>query len=57
MLVFRDQAIADQQQLAFTEELGPLEAKKVGTPGAGSSIPIFTNFGLDDKILQENHQQ
>ena len=57
MLVFRNQAITDQQQLAFTQQLGPLEATKVGTPGADSSIAIFSNFGPDGKILGENHRQ
>ena len=36
VLVFRDQAITDEQQISFSEHFGELETTKVGTPGAGA---------------------
>lgn len=57
VLVFRDQKISDDQQVAFSECFGPLETTKVGTPGAGSSLVVLTNIGADGAITAPTDRQ
>lgn len=57
VLVFRDQDISDEQQIAFSEHFGPLETTKVGTPGAGSSLVVLTNIGADGAITPPTDRQ
>jgi len=58
VLVFRDQDLSDEQQLAFTRQFGPLEA--YGSPGhirkdveqrLGKGIADFSNLDKDGNIL------
>src|SRR5580700_8557197 len=58
VLVFRDQDISDEQQLAFTKQFGPLEA--YGSPGhirkdveqrTPKGIADFSNLDKDGSIL------
>jgi alpha-ketoglutarate-dependent 2,4-dichlorophenoxyacetate dioxygenase len=58
VLVFHDQNLSDEQQLAFTKQLGPLEA--YGSPGhirkdveqrLGHGIADFSNLDKDGQIL------
>src|SRR5438105_685414 len=58
VLVFRDQPLSDEQQLAFTRQFGALE--NYGTPGhirrsqeqrLGPGIADFSNLDKDGKIL------
>jgi len=57
LLVFRDQAIADDVQVAYSRAFGPLELTKVASLGAGGFYSRLTN--LDDKgeIVPPDHRQ
>ncbi len=57
VLVFRDQDVTDEQQIAFSEHFGALERTKVGTPGAGSPLVILTNIGADGSITAPSDKQ
>lgn len=57
VLVFRDQDVTDEQQIAFSECFGSLERTKVGTPGAGSPLIILTNIGADGSITSPTDKQ
>src|SRR5712672_855969 len=47
LLVFRDQAIADDVQTAYSRAFGPLELTKVASLGSGGFYSRLTN--LDEK--------
>lgn len=57
LLVFRDQPVTNEQQLAFSRRFGPLESTKPGTLGEGSELVILTNIAEDDSIVAETHRQ
>jgi len=57
VLVFRNQDIDDDQQIAFSARFGPLEATKVDTPGAGSKIVILTNVDGEGNLLAPTDRQ
>ena len=57
VLVFRDQNISDDQQIAFSERFGELETTKVGTPGAGSKLITLTNIGPDGAVVAPTDKQ
>lgn len=62
VLVFRDQHITDDQQIAFSERFGPLERMLIGSQGAGTPIAILSNVDpatdgiipVDDKRMIRN---
>lgn len=57
VLVFRDQDITDETQIAFSERFGELETTKVGTPGAGSKLITLTNIGPDGNVVAPTDKQ
>ena len=57
VLVFRDQRVSDDQQIAFSRHFGELETTKVGTPGAGSSLITLTNIGPNGEIVAPSDRQ
>ena len=57
VLVFRDQRVTDEQQIAFSGEFGDLETTKVGTPGSGSNLVVLTNIGPDGEIQAPTDRQ
>lgn len=57
VLVFRNQQITDEQQVAFSERFGELETTKVGTPGAGSKMITLTNIGPNGEIMLPTDKQ
>lgn len=57
VLVFRDQNVTDDQQIAFSREFGELETTKLGTPGAGSNLVVLTNIGPDGEIQAPTDRQ
>ena len=51
VLIFPNQPLNDDQQIAFSERFGPLEVTKVGTAGAGSKLIILSNIGPDGEVV------
>jgi alpha-ketoglutarate-dependent 2,4-dichlorophenoxyacetate dioxygenase len=57
LLVFRDQPIADDIQVAFSRAFGPLELTKVASVGANSFYSRLTNVGQDGEIVPPTDRQ
>ena len=57
VLVFRDQEVSDDVQLAFSRRFGPPETTKVGSMGTGSHFVILSTFGPDGKVVPSDHRQ
>ncbi len=51
MLVFRDQEVSDESQIAFSRRFGPLEITPAGTQGAGTHLVILSTIGPDGKVV------
>ncbi len=56
VLLFRDQAIDGEGQLAFSRRFGPPETTKVGSLGTGTNFVILTTIGPDGKVVPEDHR-
>jgi alpha-ketoglutarate-dependent 2,4-dichlorophenoxyacetate dioxygenase len=56
VLLFRDQDVSDETQLAYSRRFGPLEVTKVGSEGTGTNLVILKT--LDDKgnVVPEDHR-
>ena len=50
VLVFRNQDVSDDVQLAFSRRFGPPEVTKVGSQGTGTHFVILTTIGPDGKV-------
>jgi alpha-ketoglutarate-dependent 2,4-dichlorophenoxyacetate dioxygenase len=57
VLVFRNQDVSDEKQLAFSRRFGPPEVTKVGSMGTGSHFVILTTIGPDGKVVPPDHRQ
>jgi len=57
LLVFRDQPIADDIQVAFSRAFGPLELTKVASLGANSFYSRLTNIGPEGEVVPPTHRQ
>ncbi|MDJ0389071.1 TauD/TfdA family dioxygenase [Roseomonas sp. E05] len=57
VLVFPEQAIDDDAQLAFSARLGPLEQTRAGANGAGGHLLVLTNVGPDGQIAPPTDRQ
>src|SRR6202000_3168549 len=56
IIVFRDQKIDGEEQLAFSSRFGPPEVTKVGSLGTGTHFVILTTIGDDGKVVPEDHR-
>jgi alpha-ketoglutarate-dependent 2,4-dichlorophenoxyacetate dioxygenase len=56
VLVFRDQHVDGEGQLAFSRRFGPPEVTKVGSLGTGTNFVILTTIGPDGKVVPEDHR-
>jgi alpha-ketoglutarate-dependent 2,4-dichlorophenoxyacetate dioxygenase len=56
VLVFRDQKIDGEGQLAFSRRFGSPEVTKVGSLGSGTHFIILTTIGPDGKVVPEDHR-
>src|SRR6201981_3539353 len=57
VLVFRNQEVTDDVQLAFSRRFGPPEVTKVGSMGTGSHFVILSTIGPDGKVVPPDHRQ
>src|SRR6266699_5500588 len=57
VLVFRNQEVTDDLQLAFSRRFGPPEVTKVGSLGTGSHFVILSTIGPDGKVVPADHRQ
>ena len=56
VLVFRNQEVTDDIQLAFSRRFGPPEVTKVGSQGTGSHFVILSTIGPDGKVVPADHR-
>lgn len=57
LLVFRDQQIADDIQVAYSRAFGPLELTKAVSLGANSFYSRLTNVSPEGEIVAPDHRQ
>jgi alpha-ketoglutarate-dependent 2,4-dichlorophenoxyacetate dioxygenase len=56
VLVFRNQDVSDEAQLAFSRQFGPLEVTKVGSQGAGTNLVILTTIDETGRVVPADHR-
>src|SRR5947207_1396528 len=56
VLVFRNQDVTDDVQLAFSHRYGPPEVTKVGSQGTGSHFVVLSTVGPDGKVVPPDHR-
>jgi alpha-ketoglutarate-dependent 2,4-dichlorophenoxyacetate dioxygenase len=56
VLVFRDQQVSDESQIAFSRRFGPLEVTHVASQGAGTHLVILSTIGKDGKVVPADHR-
>src|SRR5208337_1372482 len=57
VILFRNQEITDDVQVAFSRAFGPLERTKVGSLCAGTLYVHITNVAADGALFSATHRQ
>ena len=57
VLVFRNQPITDELQIAFSRCFGPLETAKAASRGEGTPFSILTNMEPDGTLVPPDHKE
>jgi alpha-ketoglutarate-dependent 2,4-dichlorophenoxyacetate dioxygenase len=57
VIVFRNQDVSDDMQVAFSRAFGPLERTKVGSLAAGTFYVRATNVAADGALFSTTHRQ
>src|SRR5260221_379497 len=56
VIVFRDQEVTDEGQLAFSRRIRPLEVTKVGSLGAGTNLLIPRTIHANRNLVPADHR-
>jgi alpha-ketoglutarate-dependent 2,4-dichlorophenoxyacetate dioxygenase len=56
VIVFRDQDVTDEAQLAFSRRFGPLEVTKAGSLGVGTNLVILSTIDENGKVVPADHR-
>jgi alpha-ketoglutarate-dependent 2,4-dichlorophenoxyacetate dioxygenase len=56
VLLFRDQDVTDETQIAYSRRFGPLEVTKVGSEGFGSNLVILKTLDDNGNVVPEDHR-
>src|ERR1700683_4459485 len=56
VLLFRDQDVTDETQLAYSRRFGPLELTKVGSEGTGTNLVILKTLDDNGNVVPEDHR-
>src|SRR5258708_5292440 len=56
VLVFRDQEVTDEVQLAYSRRFGPVEVTKVGSIGHGTNFVILSTIDENGKVVPADHR-
>ena len=57
LLIIPNQQLTDEQQIRFSEQLGPLETTKPGSTGAGTKLVTLSNLDTDGYPVEPSHRQ
>jgi len=56
VLLFRDQDVTDETQLAYSRRFGSLEITKVGSEGTGTNLVILKTLDDHGNVVPEDHR-
>jgi alpha-ketoglutarate-dependent 2,4-dichlorophenoxyacetate dioxygenase len=56
VLVFHNQDVTDESQIAYSRRFGPLEVTKVGSEGFGSNLVILKTLDDNGQVVPEDHR-
>jgi alpha-ketoglutarate-dependent 2,4-dichlorophenoxyacetate dioxygenase len=56
VLLFRDQDVTDETQIAYSRRFGPLEVTKVGSEGFGTNLVILKTLDDNGNVVPEDHR-